>query len=251
MKHPLRVIEKRLQDFFEYQLQNLAGKDLYKRITETLVDTVEQSITEREGQRFAPNIFRIKLEGESQIEAEELAEFAGTLKSIITTFCDDELISLAGPLHIQFFKDAKIEDGFRIESAFSSPPAHETARIVPDQSTASAEQKIIAGYLISQSDEIFEIRNPVINIGRREDNQFVIDNLLVSRLHAQIRSIQGEHIIFDLDSSAGTRVNGQRIRQQPLSPGDVIEFADTSLIYYRELDDPTLLKSGGMTRKII
>jgi pSer/pThr/pTyr-binding forkhead associated (FHA) protein len=78
----------------------------------------------------------------------------------------------------------------------------------------------------------------------------VVDNLLVSRLHAQIRTINGKHILFDVDSNAGTKVNGQRIRQHALSPGDVIEIADYSLIYYHELDEKYRNASENITKKI-
>jgi pSer/pThr/pTyr-binding forkhead associated (FHA) protein len=71
----------------------------------------------------------------------------------------------------------------------------------------------------------------VINIGRRPDNQLVINDSRVSRIHAQLRAINGLYIIFDLDTTGGTFVNGQKINQCTLYPGDVISLAGVPLIF--------------------
>jgi pSer/pThr/pTyr-binding forkhead associated (FHA) protein len=63
------------------------------------------------------------------------------------------------------------------------------------------------------------------------DNQLVIDDPRVSRLHALLRAVHGQHILCDLNSSGGTFINGQRITQQALRPGDVISLAGFTLIY--------------------
>jgi len=41
-------------------------------------------------------------------------------------------------------------------------------------------------------------------------------------------------VIFDLDSSAGTWVNGKPVRQQALQPGDVILLAGVPMVYGQE-----------------
>ena len=38
-------------------------------------------------------------------------------------------------------------------------------------------------------------------------------------------------MLFDIDSTSGTKVNGYLIKQHQLSNGDVIEIADVPLIY--------------------
>jgi pSer/pThr/pTyr-binding forkhead associated (FHA) protein len=63
------------------------------------------------------------------------------------------------------------------------------------------------------------------------DNQLVIDDPRVSRSHAQLRAIKGRYILFDLNSTGGTFVNGQRTNQSILYPGDVISLSGVPLIF--------------------
>lgn len=250
MKSQLEIIEKRLQEFFEHQLQNLGGKNLYTEITESTLQILHEKISLGEEKNFAPNIYRILLKPVKPLDPEEVTAFTDTLKTIIKNICQEETLSLSGPIHIQFFNDEKIATDFKIEVSFSTPPNRDTTRIMASDVDPGRDDEAVPGYLITSSDEIFEIKNKITNIGRREGNELVVDNLLVSRLHAQIRTVNGKHVLFDIDSTAGTKVNGQKIRQQPLSPGDVIEIADYSLIYYHELDEKYRSTSDKITKKI-
>ena len=65
------------------------------------------------------------------------------------------------------------------------------------------------------------VRN--LRIGRAPDNDLVLDDLLVSRHHAELRkSPDGGYQIADLDSQNGTFVNGRRIAAQPLTDSDTL-----------------------------
>lgn len=67
-----------------------------------------------------------------------------------------------------------------------------------------------------------DLLQPTISIGRMPDNDVMLDDLLVSRHHAQLRQVGGVWTLFDLGSGNGTFVNGVRVRQQPISERDVI-----------------------------
>jgi pSer/pThr/pTyr-binding forkhead associated (FHA) protein len=77
----------------------------------------------------------------------------------------------------------------------------------------------------------FPLVLPVVSIGRRLDNHLVLDDPHVSRAHAQLRAQKGHYHLVDLNSTAGTRVNGRVIRQHVLRPGDVIGISGIELIY--------------------
>jgi pSer/pThr/pTyr-binding forkhead associated (FHA) protein len=89
----------------------------------------------------------------------------------------------------------------------------------------------INAFLIINGNEIFSLKPGVTNLGRRADNQIIIQDPRVSRQHAQLRSVRNHFVLFDLSSSGGTYVNGQRISQIALKPGDVISLAGVTLIY--------------------
>ena len=62
-----------------------------------------------------------------------------------------------------------------------------------------------------------------LKIGRSPDNNLVLDDLEVSRHHAELRRrIDGTYEIADAGSSNGTYVNGRRITSQVLTESDII-----------------------------
>lgn len=95
---------------------------------------------------------------------------------------------------------------------------------------------------------MFYLTQAVVNIGRRSDNHLVIQDPRVSREHAQIRFSRGQFVLFDLNSTGGTMVNGQRIRQWTLKPGDVVSLAGLPLIYGE--DENANLDDTGNTRSM-
>ncbi|MFD8413152.1 FHA domain-containing protein [Streptomyces sp. NPDC059650] len=70
----------------------------------------------------------------------------------------------------------------------------------------------------------------VVRIGRDQDNDLVIQDLIVSRRHAELRAhADGTHEIADLGSHNGTYLNGARITAAPLAEGDIIGIGHTAL----------------------
>lgn len=65
-----------------------------------------------------------------------------------------------------------------------------------------------------------ELTERRLTIGRHPDNDIVIANGAVSARHAAITRRGDEAVLEDLGSSNGTFVNGQRIAQAVLAPGD-------------------------------
>lgn len=97
------------------------------------------------------------------------------------------------------------------------------------------------------------LTTPVITIGRREDNDIVIEDIRISRTHAQIRKTPRGVIVFDAGSSGGTYVNGTRITQQALRSGDVISLGGYKFIYLNEdasPDAPGMVNSNPETEGI-
>jgi pSer/pThr/pTyr-binding forkhead associated (FHA) protein len=87
--------------------------------------------------------------------------------------------------------------------------------------------------------QVFELSQPIIQIGRGEGMELVIDNISVSRRQCEIRDEGRYWKLRDLESSNGTFLNGVRLAEsQRLKPGDEISFGKFSLFFERELDAP-------------
>lgn len=66
-------------------------------------------------------------------------------------------------------------------------------------------------------------------IGRAEGNDIVLANRSVSSKHCIIRKIGGAFVLYDLKSTNGSFINGQRIQKALLKPGDTIHIGETIL----------------------
>jgi hypothetical protein len=59
-------------------------------------------------------------------------------------------------------------------------------------------------------------------VGRSRDCDLVVDDANVSRRHMEVRRDDSRWVAVDLGSTNGTKVNGRRIDEVPLEPGDEV-----------------------------
>lgn len=80
--------------------------------------------------------------------------------------------------------------------------------------------------------ETFELKSGRYRIGRHEENDIFLNDLTVSRSHAEIEITGSEAIIKDLGSLNGTFVNGSIIEKPtPLKDGDVVQIGRFKLLF--------------------
>lgn len=80
-------------------------------------------------------------------------------------------------------------------------------------------------------DREVKVTKEQIAIGRREDNDIVLDDIFVSRNHAYITKGEGEYILKDNGSTYGTFVNGKKTNQCVLRYGDEIRLGNTIIAF--------------------
>ena len=85
----------------------------------------------------------------------------------------------------------------------------------------------------------FPIGNARVTFGRGEDNDIVILDSAVSRLHAELRPEGDGFVIADRGSANGTKVNGEVITTRRLQPGDEITIATHLFGFEAALDAGT------------
>ena len=94
----------------------------------------------------------------------------------------------------------------------------------------------------------FSVKTPVVNIGRADYNDVVLPDESVSTTHAKLQRREGVWILVDLDSTNGTFVDGDQIKEEaPLAPGATIRFGDVSVVF-EPTDDGAEVARGGGTR---
>jgi hypothetical protein len=70
-----------------------------------------------------------------------------------------------------------------------------------------------------------------VTIGRSRECDVTLDDANVSRRHAELRREGGSWVVADLGSTNGVKVNGHRVSQQPLQPGDEITLGLERLVF--------------------
>lgn len=81
----------------------------------------------------------------------------------------------------------------------------------------------------------------VTTVGKRETNDLSLEDKTVSRNHFEIQFNADSFILKDLDSTNGTYLNGSKVKEAYLAPGDVIK-AGNSLIEFIAFDEKVSLE---------
>jgi len=70
---------------------------------------------------------------------------------------------------------------------------------------------------------------PIPCVLGRKDSDIIVADPMVSKTHAAIRIMEGRLTLMDLNSTNGTTLNDQPVKQQELKTGDVIGMGSTFL----------------------
>lgn len=89
-----------------------------------------------------------------------------------------------------------------------------------------------------------------VMIGRRPHNDIVIDDLAISGEHAVIEVTDQDAFLEDLNSTNGTKVNGQPVKKHYLQHQDCIELASYRLHYVVGPAEPANPFSTGPSAKL-
>lgn len=79
-----------------------------------------------------------------------------------------------------------------------------------------------------------------MRMGRDPANEFIVDDVNVSRFHAEIREQGEDLVVVDLGSTNGVKVNGKLVPEHVLKPHDIVQLGDCLL----EFLPPGVLSKG-------
>ena len=242
MKDPLDIIESRLQTLIEGSISRLMLWDQpQQRLAHLLVEAMRAGLNhDTAGQVYAPNLYTVRINpvyGPSTLENRDLLEELG--REIYQAGSEAGFMFPGSP-RISLILDESIPVENLVVNALVGPQdLSETTSLLVDQENAGSPDLIPQNaFLIINGNQTYPLNLPVVNVGRRPDNHLVLDDPRISRNHIQLRAIKGRYMLFDLNSTGGTQVNGERVVQHRLSPGDVISLAGFPLIYGQDVPVP-------------
>lgn len=235
----LDALESRLQALFEDQLMRLLPGQKARDRVARLLGTAMQANLKKEagGASLAPDIYIIVAHPNTLAEWREETALLENLLTAIQAVAKEAGLQFARQPTLTTTADTSLgADEIRILTSFGEEKQGETEGLAAETRAETAVEAVPGNaFLILHGTKVIPLTQPVINIGRRLDNQIIIDDPRVSRSHAQLRAIRGRFMLFDLNSTGGTFVNGQPANQTILYPGDVISLAGVTLIFGQDL----------------
>jgi|SRR5438105_4917770 len=163
---------------------------------------------------IAPNKFTVAL---SPSDHERFSSFAEALtrelSEAVREHARDEDYHFVGPVQVELERDDSLGQGeFLVAGELvEGPGGHATGTLsLPDGSRVRLGEE-------------------PVTIGRTPECDVVLSDTNVSRRHAEVRRQGEDFVLIDLGSTNGSKVNGARVREQPLTDGDEITLGKTLL----------------------
>lgn len=234
IKSKLSKLETRLQSLVEGGSArifpaNITRQDVLGQLTDAMLAGVK---TRPDGGRVAPNLYTLVLPKDSSEAIQKESMLLDELAKAVEKAGQETGLAFVSPVVVRVAPKADAyPQVFQVTAQVSIENLAETTDFWVDSAPATGQKSPDNAFLIVDGTHVFPLTQTIVNIGRRPDNHLCIDDSRVSRVHAQLRKINGRYMIFDLDSTSGTFVNDQRIQQSILFPGDVISLAGVPLVY--------------------
>lgn len=243
MKLKIEQLEARLQALIEVRLVSaLPGYQVEDLVIQKLASAMKSNLVEdSEGNQLVPNVFTLVAHPKSAERWQQPKLLEAMINSLKIVGEEAGLKFSALPTISIVQNSQQPENVVDVVASHQLESAADTRAMTPPNIESDKPNKETFpsnAFLIVDGVKVFPLTESVINIGRRLDNQLVIDDPRISRNHAQLRSIKGRYVIFDLNSTGGTFVNGQRTSQSVMYPGDVISLAGVPLVFGQDNPPP-------------
>lgn len=239
MRSILEKIERQLQNLIESSVQILPWNSLQKSVAISIIHELRDVLIKAiDNNEPLPNIYSISVHPEIYTDLNSDQQWIQEVQKTLSESAEEYDSYFTGEISIEFFADPEILtlSEYRINSYSVVNEIEKTAVLKTNLDVRENKNFRSDAYLLLPNKDIFPLAIAITQIGRKNDNHLIIDDPTISRNHAQIRNINGNFVIFDLNSTSGTFVNGIRIKQALLRAGDVISIANYPLVYGEEDD---------------
>jgi pSer/pThr/pTyr-binding forkhead associated (FHA) protein len=77
----------------------------------------------------------------------------------------------------------------------------------------------------------YALDEPLVTAGRHPDSMIFLDDITVSRRHAEVRRVDGGYEVTDVGSLNGTYLNRERVESARLNDGDELQIGTFKLLF--------------------
>lgn len=239
MNKKLDKIESKLRTLFEERLLSLFSDEIHQSsLVDDLLRVMKDKLRENpEDTFYAPDQFTLEVPLEDFSEWLSHQDILDEIASVLWKTGAEEGFTFQQPPEIKIHKNPDVVlNQFNITASFSpTKPSLSDTAIMPQNEKGNDQHSLPENaFFVIGGKKSFPLDKNVINIGRHSNNDLILDDLHVSRHHAQLRSINRRFVIFDVGSSGGLFLNGKKISQATLQAGDVVRLGVTNLIYVQD-----------------
>ena len=214
--------------------------ELARKLAKEMQDNQTRSISHT----YVPNAYTVWLSPQDREHFEGYEEgLKKELSDYLLEHARTEGLALVTRPTVDFQTDARLSLGeFGIQAQLVQPPEEElpdwpdeapsagdfghTMVYSPDRAARRLDVPAAAAgrAMLVSHDKRTVLSGSRLLIGRSRDCDVTVDDPNVSRRHAELRNEDGRWIITDLGSTNGVKVNGRRVEQAALEPGDELVF---------------------------
>lgn len=223
--------------------QKLQPAEIGKKLERAMLDNQRASV----GSRIVPNAYTVHLHPKDYAQvADYVSGLSRQMESWLFQVATRRELTVLDKIEVEIVEDNSApQRNPRIEAVITDHP-HGTpsrrgrrpqatpSRPTPSHATsvfdvARPSSSISHMYFSAANGRKFDIPEGTSTVGRSPENTIVLDSPDVSRRHARLER-SGQHLrIYDLNSTNGTRINGEAVHISDVQEGDEIRIGSQVL----------------------
>lgn len=231
-------LEERLERLIEGGFARLFRGGLQPReVAIQLVRAIEDNIQlDSDNRETAPTHYQVRFHHDDlKPLLAQTPDLSKQLTQHVIVYCQEAGLFLPETPRITLVADPKVRPNALAVVASHAQDVHTTTQTMAAVNHQGEPPKPPAdAQLIVDGKRIVPLNAEIFNIGRHPDNDLVLEDPRISRHHLQLRLRHGRYTLYDRQSRGGTLVNGQRINEHLLAPGDVIRLGSISILYMED-----------------
>lgn len=245
------MVFSKLENFLANNIEGFFNKKFSSNLhLEEIVKNIKRISTlykeEKEGQIFLPSEYDIYV---SLFDYENFKdeEKLNLIKTHFYQFLIEKNCFILDDVKLHFMKDLNFKKGnlkitLHKEEKEKGTPHIEEGTIVAPLTSFKEVVKILDKapepnfaslhvYEGPDMESYLEIGKKQIHMGRKEQNEFILTDPNVSRIHAYICFKNGRHLLMDAGSLNGISIGDEKIQKHFLKFGDKIKLGSTEILY--------------------